>query len=96
MSNKKNRKSALRINTETALITLSFVVGMLLVSFAICVVRFEVFKAHDDIDLELTPTPQLENSIDVEGLSKRPTEASKLVRPVNDSTMEYINKSLEK
>lgn len=94
MNNK--RKSALRVNVETALITLSIVVGMLLVSFAICVVRFKVFKAHDDIDLELTPTVQLENSVDVEALSKRPTEASELVRPVDDSTMEYINKSLEK
>lgn len=96
MSNKKNRKSALRINTETALITLSIIIGMLLVSFAMCVVEFRIIKAHDDIDLELTPTPQLENSIDVEGLSKKPTEASELVRPVDDSTMEYINKSLEK
>lgn len=94
MNNK--RKSALRINVETTLIALSVVVGMLLISFAICVVRFEIFKAHDDIDLELTPTAQLENSIDVEALSKRPTEANELARPVDNSTMEYINKSLEK
>lgn len=94
MNNK--RKSTLRINVETALIALSVVVGVLLVSFAICVVRFEVFKAHDDIDFDLTPTTKLENTIDVEALSKRPTEASELVRPVDDSTMEYINKSLEK
>lgn len=96
MSNKKNRKSALRINTETALITLSIVIGMLLVSFAMCVIEFRAIKAHDDIDLELTPTAQLENSIDVEGLSKRPTEASELTRAIDDNTMEYINKNLEK
>lgn len=94
MNNK--RKSALRINVETTLITLCIIVSMLLVSFAICVVRFEVFKAHDNIDFDLTPTAQLENGIDVEALSKRPTEASELVKPVDDSTMEYINKSLEK
>jgi hypothetical protein len=94
MNNK--RKSALRINVETALITLSIFVGVLLVSFVMCIVGFKVFRAHDDIDLELTPTAQLENTIDVEALGKRPTEASELVRPVDDSTMEYINKSLEK
>lgn len=94
MNNK--RKSALRVNVETALITLSIIVSMLLVSFAICIVRFEVFKAHDDIDFDLTPTAQLENDVDVEALSKRPTETRELVRPVNNSTMEYINKSLEK
>lgn len=94
MNNK--RKSALRVNVETALITLSIIVSMLLVSFVICVVRFEVFKAHDNIDFDLTPVAQLENGIDVEALSKRPTEASELVKPVDNSTMEYINKSLEK
>lgn len=94
MNNK--RKSALRVNVETALITLCIIVSMLLVSFVICVIRFEIFKAHDDIDLELTPTAQLENGIDVEALSKRPTEANELVRPIDDSTMEYINKSLKK
>lgn len=94
MNNK--RKSALRINVETALIVLSVFVGTLLISFVMCVVSFKVFRAHDDIDLELAPTAQLENTIDVEALSKRPTEASELVRPVDDSTMEYINKSLEK
>ena len=94
MNNK--RKSALRVNVETALITLSIIVSMLLVSFAICVVRFEVFKAHDDIDFDLTPTAQLENGVDVEALSKRPTEASELVKPIDNSAIEYINKSLEK
>lgn len=94
MNNK--RKSALRANVETALITLSIIVSMLLVSFAICVVRFEVFKAHDDINFDLTPTAQLENDVDVEALSKRPTKASELVRPIDNSTMEYINKSLKK
>ena len=94
MNNK--RKSALRINIETALIALSILVGALLINFAVWVVGFRMFKAHDDIDLELTPTAQLENAIDVEALSKRPTEASELVRPVDDSTIEYINKSLEK
>lgn len=94
MNNK--RKSALRVNVETALITLCIIVSMLLVSFVICVVRFEVFKAHDNIDFDLTPTAQLENGIDVEALSKRPTEANELVRPIDDSTMEYINKSLKK
>ncbi len=94
--NNKKRKTALRINIETALITLSVIVGTLLISFVMCVVGFRVFKAHDDIDLELSSTPHLENSIDVEGLSKRPTKASELVRPVDNSTMEYINKSLEK
>lgn len=94
MNNK--RKSALRVNVETALITFSIIVSMLLVSFIICVVRFEVFKAHDNIDFDLTPTAQLENGIDVEALSKRPTEANELARPVDNSTMEYINKSLEK
>jgi hypothetical protein len=94
MNNK--RKSALRINVETALITLSIFVGVLLVSFVMCVVGFKVLRAHDDIDLELTPTAQLENTIDVEALSKKPTEASELVKPVSDNTIEYINKSLEK
>lgn len=94
MNNK--RKSALRINVETALITLSIFVGALLVSFAMCIAGFKMFRAHDDIDLELTPTAQLENTIDVEALSKKPTEASELVKPVSDNTIEHINKSLEK
>lgn len=94
MNNK--RKSALRINIETALIALSVLVGTLLISFVMCVVGFKVFRAHDDIDLKLTPTPQLENTIDVEALSKKPTEASELVKPVSDNTIKHINKSLEK
>lgn len=94
MNNK--RKSALRINVETALITLSIFVGVLLVSFAMCIAGFKILRAHDDIDLELTPTAQLENTIDVEALSKKPTEASELVKPVSDNTIEHINKSLEK
>lgn len=94
MNNK--RKSALRINVETALIVLSILVGALLISFVMCVVGFRMLKAHDDIDFELTPTAQLENAIDAEALSKKPTEASELVKPVSDNTIEYINKSLEK